>query len=201
MRTFFLVLALALAASMQAKEALIQGGRSKDVRFEIRIVQDTKRDDRGPSDYVFAIYSTRTNKRLVRLDDVGGRLSYDDARQSSRALWNDSGSFAAVTDSGTRHSTEIYVFNVSDSSAQRIQLPDYLQNALGRVGATEAGIVCGSMLERWDGNKLHLSLRFDVRRSRDEPRVLYSCHVTIAFEATNAARLAEVTKPKPVNTE
>ncbi len=201
MRTFFLVLALALAASMQAKEALIEGGRSKDGRFEIRIVQDTNRDERGPSDYVFAIYNTHTNKRLVRLDDVGGLLSYDDARQSSRALWNDSSSFVVVTDSGTRHSTEIYVFNVSDSSAQRIQLPDYLQNALGQVGATEAGIVCGSMLERWDGNRLHLTLTFDVWRSPNEPRVIYTCQVTLAFESTNAARLIEVTKPKAEDTQ
>lgn len=194
MRNLLLVLALALAASAQAKETLIQGGRSNNGRFEVRIVQDTNRDN--PSDYDFAIYNVRTHERLVRFDEVGGILRYDDARKNSKALWNDSSSFVVFTDSGTQHSTEIYVFDVSDSSAQRIQLPDYLQNALGRVDGTEAGIVCGSIPERWDGNQLHLTLVFDVWRSPNEPRVVYSCHVTLAFESTNAARLIEVTKPK-----
>ena len=157
MRILFLVLALALAIAAQAKETLIEGGCSHDGRFEVRIVQDINRDI--PSDYVFAIYNTRTNKCLIRFDEVGGILRYDDAfRKHSKALWNDSNSFVVFTDSGTQHSTEIYVFNVSDGSAQRVQLPDYLQNALGRIDATEAGIICGSIPERWDGNKLHLTL-------------------------------------------
>jgi len=199
MRILFLVLALALVTSARAKEALIEGGCSKDGRFEVRIIQDTNRD--SPSDYVFAIYNVRTNERLVRFDEVGGILRYDDACKNSKALWNDSNSFVVFTDSGTRHSTEIYVFEVSDTSAQRIQLPDYLQNAIGRVGATEAGIICGSIPKRWDSNSLHLTLDFDVFRSSQERRGLYTCDVTLAFESTNAARLTEVTKPKSDDTK
>lgn len=196
MRTFFPILALAVVISAQAKEALIEGGRSKDGRFEVRIVQDTNRDI--PSDYVFAIYNTHTNKRLIRFDQVGGILNYGEALQESSALWNDSGSFVVFTDSGTRHSQEIYVFEVSDTSAERIQLPDYVQNALGRVGGTATGIVCGSIPKRWDGNKLYLTLVFDVMCPPRKTRPRYHCNITLAFEPmADTALLEEVTKPKP----
>jgi len=56
MRALLLILALTVGMTAYAKEAVIKGGRSKDGRFEVRIVDDASSDT---SDYLFAIYDTR----------------------------------------------------------------------------------------------------------------------------------------------
>ncbi len=73
---------------------------------------------------------------------------------------------------GARHSLEIYVFYLAGASATRITLPDYTQNALGRVTATQPDLHCLSEPKRWDGNKLDLELRFSVSDPARGPRLL-----------------------------
>lgn len=193
MRTLLLVITSALAVSMQAKEALVDGGRSKDGHYEVLIVEDP---DSEPSDYVFDIVDTQTRKRLARVEDAGGILRYNAARGTSRALWDDSSSFVVFTDQGTRHSLEIYAFYVSGASATRIALPDYVQNALGRVDATQIDLHCLSAPKRWDGTKLNLELGFSVSNPA-RGRVFYSCDVTLGFHrGDSSASLLRVTQPK-----
>jgi len=193
MRTLLLVFTSALAISTQAKEALVDGGRSKDGHYEVRIVEDP---DSEPSDYVFDIVDTQTKKRLVRVEDAGGILRYNAARETSQAFWDESGSFVVFTDQGTRHSLEIYVFQVAGASASRIAIPDYVQNALGRVNATQIDLHCLSAPKRWDGTKLGLELGFSV----SDPvrgRVFYTCDVTLGFHrGDSSATLLRVTQPK-----
>src|SRR5262245_35183416 len=133
MRALLLILAIAIGNTSYAKEAVIEGGRTKDGRFEVRIVQDAKGE---LADYAFVIYNTHSKKRIASVRDAGGYHRYDAARQDARALWNDAGSFVALTDSDSRHTERLYIFQVSDASARRLEIPDFAQNALGRVNAT-----------------------------------------------------------------
>jgi len=141
-------------------------------------------------------HDTRAQKRLVRFEDVGGIHRYEGARQSSKGLWNDTDSVVVFTDSGTRHSREIYVFDVSSGSANPVALPDYVQNALGRVEAARTSHHCVSSPKRWEGNALHLELSFSVHDPA-RGRVFYSCEVTLDLQpGSTAATLSRVTKPK-----
>jgi len=147
MRALLLMVALAIASAAHARDAVIKGGRSKNGLFELRIVQDTGGDT---SDYIFAIYDTRSKKRIMQLHDIGGYHRYEQACQASTALWNDSSSFVALTDSDSRHTECTYIFHVSDTSVRRLIVPDFVQNALGRVDATEtAAISRWPYFERW----------------------------------------------------
>lgn len=150
---------LFLASSALAEEALAAGGRSPDGRREVRVIRDPSRE---PSDYVIQIRDPRRVKPLLILDEVGGWLRYSDAKEECRALWHESGNFVVIADRGGKTSSEIFLIDLSGDSARRISLPDYVQNALGRVDATSTSTTCLSTLKVWHGNRLSLTLHFSI---------------------------------------
>ena len=195
MRSLLLFLALTVGMAAHAKEAVIEGGRSKGGRFEVRIVQDASG---GTSDYFFAIYHTSSKKHIVQVRDVGGYHRYDEARQEAKALWNDSSSFVALTDFDSRHTERLYIFHITDGSARRLEVPDFVQNALGRVDATETDLHSHPDPTRWDGNQLHVILIFSVAHAT-RGRIRYECEATLeCADLDSMARLRRVTKPQDV---
>jgi len=198
MRIFLSLLALAFALTVQAREDLVEGGRSKNGLYEVRIVQDPGGND---LEYTYAIYDTRSGKRLAQLGDVGGYFKYEQAIHHSNALWNDSSSFVAIADSYSRHSVQIYIFHVLDTSCDPLTVADFVQNALGRVDATETALRCHSSPERWDGNQLHVFLDFDVEHTT-RGRVRYNCEAVLkCAELDSIARLVSVSKPEDIEVQ
>jgi len=198
MKALLLILALTVGMTAYAKEAVIEGGRSKDGRFEVRIVDDGSSDT---SDYLFAIYDTRSKKSLIKLRDVGGYRRYDAASQEAKALWNEASSFVALTDSDSRHTERLYIFHVTDGSARRLVIPDFEQNALGRVGATESDLHSHPIPRRWDGNHLHVMFIFAVAHET-RVRIHYECEAVLECAALDSmARLRSVTQPQDVERE
>ena len=198
MRALLLILILAVGVTAHAKEAVVEGGRSKNGHFAVRIVRDTSGDS---SDYIFAICDTGSEKRLLQLRDVGGYHRYGEARQDAKALWNDSSSFVALTDSDSRHTERIYIFHVTDSSASRLDIPDFVQNALGRVDATETDLHSHPNPTRWQGNQLHVSLDFSVAHPTRR-RIRYECEAVLeCADLDSIARLRRVTKPQDTQPE
>ncbi|OYW73258.1 MAG: hypothetical protein B7Z37_22155 [Verrucomicrobia bacterium 12-59-8] len=198
MRIFLSILALAFAFTVQAREDLVEGGRSKNGLYEVRIVQDPDGND---LEYTYAIYDTRSGKRLAQLGDVGGCFKYEQAIHQSNALWNDSSSFVALADSDSRHTVQIYIFHVSDTSCDRLIVADFVQNSLGRVDATEIDLRCHSSPERWDGNQLHVILTFGVAHAT-RGRVCYNCEAVLkCAELDSIARLVSVSKPEDIEVE
>ena len=198
MKALLLILALTVGTTAYSKEAVIEGGRSKDGRFEVRIVDDGSSDI---SDYLFTIYDTRSKKSLIKLRDVGGYHRYDAASQEAKALWNDASSFVALTDSDSRHTERLYIFHVTDSSARRLDIPDFKQNALGRVDATESDLHSHHIPNRWDGNQLHVIFIFAVAHAT-RGRIHYECEAVLECAHLDSfARLRRVTQPQDVERE
>lgn len=168
-----------MAAFASAGDTLVDGGRSPDGRYEVRIARHTSPDANGvPDTYSIHLHAAKTATPFFTLDSIGGYNRYAAATERCRAFWHQSGRFVVITDQATRHSREIYVLAVSDGRAERLQFPDYVQNALGRVDATEIDLHCVSTPKRWDGDDLLLALYFSVR-TPERGRLFYTCDVTL----------------------
>jgi hypothetical protein len=180
MRTLVTALSLILATGFaSAEDALMQGGRSPDGRFEVRIVRHANSGpDNLPDTYSIHLHAARTAQPFYSLDSIGGYNRYGAAIERCRALWHSSGEFVVITDQATRHSKEIYIVAISNGRAERLDIPDYIQNALGRVGATEIDLHCISTPKAWSGDDLLLTLYFSARPPRGG-RHFYTSDVTL----------------------
>jgi len=186
---FFL---LELCSLTYAAESVVRGGRSSDRSYEVRLVSDS-----SDSEYDFAIYDIHLNKELLRLDDVGGYDSYKQAQDDSEALWSSSGDFVVITDRYSRHDTTIYIVRVSKKSSRILKIQDYIQNALGRVNATEIDGRCSSNVARWENNDLHVILDFGIKIPSG--RAIYECEAVLRCNENDSfARLIKVSKPELV---
>jgi hypothetical protein len=166
------ILALVLSTRIAcAEDALMDGGRSPNGRFEVRIVRDPNSE---PSDYAIRIQNSATGKSLFTLDNIGGYLRYSAAVERCHALWHSSSQFVAITDQGTRHSRELYLLAIYPDRVDRLKFPDYIQNALGRVGATEVDFACVSSPIRWEGDDLIVQFHFTAN-----DRHSYTCDVIL----------------------
>lgn len=185
-----------LSVAALAEDALVDGGLSPDKQFEVRIARDPNSD---PSDYAIHIHAAKAKKPFYTLDGIGGLLRYSDAKQTCRALWHSSSQFVVVTDSGTRHSKEIYLLDVTPGRVERLQLPDYVQNALGRVNATAIDLHCLSTPKNWTDDDLLLTLYFSTS-TPEHGRRFYTCevtlHITHGQNQASYVGLARVTQPK-----
>jgi hypothetical protein len=169
----------------------LDGGRSPNGRFEVRIFRDPHSE---PSDYAIRIQSAATGRSLFTLDDVGGYLQYPGALERCHALWHSSSQFVAVTDQGTRHSREFYILAVYPKRVERLKVPDYIQNALGRVGVTEVDFACVSTPMRWDQDDLIVQFHFTANNRRS-----YTCEVVLRIFHSESSLpylgLTSVSKP------
>lgn len=188
--------ALAFAGLAWAEDALVDGGLSPDGRFEVRIAGDQKND---PSNYAIHIHDAKAKKPFYTLEGIGGFEHYPEAKQSCRALWHPSSRFVVITDRGTRHSKEIQLLEVSPGRVEKLNLPDYVQNALGRVNATETDLHCISTPETWKNDDLFLIFYFSTS-TPEHGRRLYTCdvtlHITYGENQRSSVRLRGVTQPK-----
>ena len=175
-----LIAALSLIAAVaSAEDTLMAGGRSPDGRYEVRISRRAGiGQDSVPDGYSIQLHASGSPKPLFTLDTASGYNRYAAAIERCTALWHQSGEFVVITDQTTRHSREIYILTVSEDHAERLQIPEYVQNALGRVAATEVDLHCVSQPIRWDGDDLLLTLYFSVRHP-EHGRVSYRCDLTL----------------------
>lgn len=158
---------------INAEDALMPDGRSSDGQIEVRVFREAKSDD-AASDYSVRICSVGGTTAPFLVADIGGHLDYTSAIDRDRAFWHGSSQFVAITDQGTRHSVELSLFAIIEGKVERLNLPDYVQNALGRAHAAETDFACVSTVKRWDGDDLVLDLYFTANR-----RHSYSCEVVL----------------------
>jgi hypothetical protein len=104
-----------------------------------------------------------------------------------------------ITDQATKHSKEIYILAVSNEGVERLDFPDYVQNALGRIDATEVDLHCISTPKAWAGDDLLLTFYFSARVPATG-RHFYTSEVTLHLShgPNNAPSvgLKKVTAPK-----
>jgi hypothetical protein len=141
------------------EDSLVNGGKSPDGRYEVRIYQTNTRD---PSNYYYGILDTKTGKLIKQLPEGGGYSLYKGAATTAFVLWHSSSHFFALTDHGTRHSMEMYLYEITPDDVILIHQPDYYQNALGRVDATEGYATSVVKPLKWDKDVLTCSLIFDA---------------------------------------
>jgi hypothetical protein len=191
MRTFLLLLLVFLHLHLRAEDALLPGGRSPDGKLELRVF----RNNNEPSNYDLRLCPAGGSVALFNLDAGGGYLGYEAALERDHVLWHSSGQFFALTDQGTRHTVELHVFAFRDGKLRRLTVPDYVQNALGRIRATEIEQSCVTTLLHWTGDELLLKLDFSANQRR-----LYTCRVTLHLfhgpDSEPTFALKKVTNPR-----
>lgn len=186
-------------AVTHAEDALMEGGRSVDGQYEIRIARVLGEADqllkREATDYSIGIYESGNPKPIHSLDRPG-HLHYTAALEYCHALWHSSSRFVVISDRPARHFQTISVFDVSKSTVKRFELPDYIQNALGRIDATTVDFACSSAPKRWDGDDLVVELYFTAKG-----RMTYTCNVIFSLggltDSYATLGLKEVTQPQP----
>ena len=161
---------LAFATFLHAEDAILSGGQSPDGRYQVRIYQT---DSSDPSDYYYGVLDMKTHKILKKLSEGGGFSVYKGAKDISKVIWHPSSRFFALTDHGTRHSMEMYIYEVTPDDVTLIEQPDYYQNALGRVNSTEGYMTCVTKPIDWKGDVLRCNLFFDAV-TPDSPRAMLS---------------------------
>jgi hypothetical protein len=146
--TLALLLMVLSASFLLGEDSLVEGGSSPDGRYEIRIYKTG--EEGAPSNYYYAVVNAKTGKIVQKLNEGGGFAVYEGALGMSHVLWHSSGDFFALTDHGSRHSMEMYVYQVASPQVTLLKTQDYFQNALGRVGATSVYATSVVKPLRWD---------------------------------------------------
>ena len=163
-----------------AEDALVQGGESPDGRFQVRIYKTG--DEGNPSNYNYAVVDAKTGKIIQKLQEGGGIAMYEGAETMSRVIWHRSGSFFALTDHGTRHSIEMYVYEIAPPNVALLKTQDYFQNALGRVGATSVYATSVVQPLRWDKDDLICDLVYDSYAPTGGRSPQYTTEFTLHLE-------------------
>lgn len=165
---------------------VITGGASPDGRYEVRAFYEPNRD---PTDYALAVVDARTSKVIGERLPSGGHFSYADIKRDAAggygtiaaARWHRSGDVVAITAAGTAHTRELDLYEIAFSRVEKIVLPDFVQNALGRVNATSIRDTAVTEVERWDGDVLRAKLTFRAYRTNvlfDEYSVPFSLRIS-----------------------
>jgi len=143
------------------EEVILRGGLSPDGSHEVRV---QGLPDDMPFSYGIHLYAKDKKEPIYTLAEAGGYMRYSVAKQDCTALWHPSGEFVVITDRGTKRSQEIYLLAVSGDQVERVELPDFIANALGRINATDSYRGSIATPERWEGDELHLKLGFDTQQ-------------------------------------
>lgn len=166
MQRIALCLAVCLSLSLAcAEEKPASGGKSPDGQYEVRVSLEKTTYD--PLGYGMHIHDLVGGKRVFTFPDTGGYLKFNGAVERNLAHWHSSGRYVAITDQGMRHSRELYVVSMAEETPVVLEVPDFYQNALGRVGAVETDFAQVVTPQRWDGDDLILQFYFtaNLRRS------------------------------------
>ena len=176
MTTFraFVLIFSALTTIAHAEDFLVRGGRSADGLYEVRLVRTPNYDSNTDgTEYRFQICRTSDNKSLYTVSGSGFR-GYSAAQGYCEALWSPSGGFVAFTDRYTKHTNKIYVLSVTPEEATQLEIPNYVDNAIGRVNATGFDFACVSTPKKWHDNHLSVTLYFTANG-----RHSYTSNVTL----------------------
>ena len=181
----------------EATSAVLAGGMSPDGRYELRIVESP---DREPSGYAYQLIEVSTRRSIARLAEGGGAHTYALASARSLVRWHASSAFFALTDQGTQRSQEMYVYEVRPTGVVLVPLPDYQQNALGRVNSTEPYRVSITEPQVWDGDLLKCRLTFDVLRRESSATPTYRVDFALRLwhGANSATRISLDSMGTPV---
>ena len=192
---FFAFLQSTLLADDSA-HATASGGLSPDGRYEVLIYQD---DSLQPSNYFYGVFDARRTRLLAKLSTDGGFCDYAGALKTSVVVWNPTSTEFALLDHGTRHSMDLYVYRVASTHAVAISLPDYLGEALGRVGAKScyATSVVGPI--KWNETSLDCHLIFDASTEQGRSGFYETTFTLKPGPAAGKMALAEMTAPSEKN--
>lgn len=181
-------LLMLFASQAPGEEVLMSGGRSPGGGYEIWM-SPTAGTEAGNSleRYSIQLRDAARTSSLFTLARVSGSndVEYEVAKERSRALWQPSGRFVAITDQSSRFSRSVYILSVRDGQVEQVRIPDYVQNALGRVKATEIYHDCVSIPKAWSGDELSLTLYFSALGA---PQYLYSCEVVLRLDQDGKGR-------------
>ena len=119
----------------------------------------TEHDDSG---YIVAFRERKTGEMIGSTGQLGGYAAPKVAAETTEVLWHPSGEFVAFTDRGTKHSKELHVYSLRGGKPAKLEYRDYVQNALGRVGAVEVGLHAISTPLSWEDDVLTVKLYFSV---------------------------------------
>ncbi len=201
------------------------GGRSPDGRSEVRVVREVPPAEPGSARSRKAGYSIQVlslpfgklvkggellyrQEGVLEMDGAGfvaptrgggpetaARDDFAAAVKRCRAVWHDSGEVVAIVDQGRRYSREVSLVRVIGGRADELLVPDYVQNALGRLEAFKVDFASVSSVRRWVADDLLLQLYFTAKR-----RQFYTLEVTLAVkrdeEPGRAVEIKNLVVPK-----
>jgi hypothetical protein len=163
-------------------------------KYELRLVADAN----SPDSHKAGLYDQKTGLRIGLAETVqGGVMSAANAAETLTALWHPSGTVVAFNDRATKHTLELYVYAIRDGTPVRLSVPDYVQNALGRLGALETDIHCLSTPLHWQEDVLTVKLHFSVS-TPDKGLTRHEAMATLHLEG-DRLRLQSVEVQQPVN--
>ncbi len=136
------------------REAVVDGGASGDGRYQFR------RPDSPTPDFI-RLVDTQTGGEIGRIPLGRPRIPDADV-PPCEVVWHPGGQWFALLDHEHKLSTSLSIYALHQGKPVRLPVPDYVQNALGRVDATEATFPCLSKAGLWNGDDLSVILIFNA---------------------------------------
>ena len=174
---------ISTSARGEGKETAVEGGLSADGRYELRRVS-------SPTPEFVRLVDTRTGEEVGRLPLGRPRLPDADA-PPCEVVWHPDGQWFALLDHEHKMSTTLALYALHQGKPVRLPVPDYIQNALGRVDATEATLPCLSKAGLWNGDDLNVILIFNAP-GRDGKWVMHNAVANLRVVPKGSGRLPEV---------
>ncbi len=142
-----------------------------------------------------ALFDARQNKKIYSIS-----AQYDIPHGSDWiTMWHPSLPIVAVNVADARRFGHIELYSVIHGKVEKLIVPDYLQNALGRVNAVGTDNTAFSKLRSWHNNNLTLELLFNARNETNgEFQGFYSCNVVLRVldDDPPFVQLLSVSKPQ-----
>lgn len=165
--------------------------RSHDGQYEI---QPVNIDPAGLGSFNIAVFDTKTGTKIHIFP-----ATYDIAHGCEWiTLWHPRLPIVAIDVPDARRAGHIEIFRFLQGKPDQLTIPDYLQNALGRVKATETFNTGFSKLIAWNKDDLKLDLSFNAfKENTRDFQGFYLCIVTLRIHPLdNIVELVSITDPK-----
>jgi hypothetical protein len=140
------------------------------------------------------VFRLKHSKKKIGSFYVGGYSCY------AQILWSPDGRYAALQTHFTRHTMELFVFEVTETGILQVKIEDYLQNIYGRLGVLHGGRGSVDKPLKWlDKDRLLISAMGTLDPSQGDVGFNYEVEIRIIPDSDDLVGWLEKMTPVKSN--
>jgi hypothetical protein len=148
------------------------------------------RDAHGPDLFRLDLFDFRRKSHLLALS-WDNEVCYE---KGWNAFWHPSRSVLALGVFDSRRISHVQIYAFTAGKYRAFKLPDYLGEALAKVGAQGTGNCSIERIQRWEGDRLLIRLEFNVTPGNAGSSAFYTADAILKLRGTKV-QLESVSQP------